>query len=491
MSKEKDENLQDGGRRDAQRDARVRVHAAPAAAYHDPLGTSCNAMDDLLMAFGEAPPQSAAVPKAAATAPPPNPASMDELLLAFGEATVMEEQRVESPADGVWTPILSHWEEHRTTPHVRQLFLAGVPESVQGGLWLTAFTGNVGTGASSTHEASEALFERSADEASTLRERLDFDWNGDLRRAQPRLNELAVVTADVPRTSPDLQRTGELSAAELTRVLDAFVVASSDSGGYTQGMADVVAWLLLHDLAGWQCFTILRSLVSRPLLRAAMSLDQACWDGISEVYANHLALPGVAPQLAAHFRAVGLQPFFFLPEWLVALWCRTLRPDAARLAWNMTLLDGDLSLIVTALAVTRALAPDLLQCRDLAACRDALRDGPRTLSYEGFRDACSGVALRPGLLQPLARWVDVVPSSATDGAALMAEDLVESPERPPPPPPPPMPSVTNPANALIDDIPAFPGFSAPPPPPPASVPALTSKASSLPENFLDFLDKPR
>ena len=98
------------------------------------------------------------------------------------------------------------------------------------------------------------------------------------------------------RAAADLSRTcsaRELSAAELTRVLDAFVVASSDSGGYTQGMADVVAWLLLHDLAGWQCFTILRSLVSRPLLRAAMSLDQACWDGISEVYANHLA-PGVA-----------------------------------------------------------------------------------------------------------------------------------------------------------------------------------------------------
>ena len=48
-----------------------------------------------------------------------------------------------------------------------------------------------------------------------------------VRRSLPQLEDLAVVSADVPRTSPESQRRGSLDGAQLLRVLDAFVASST------------------------------------------------------------------------------------------------------------------------------------------------------------------------------------------------------------------------------------------------------------------------
>lgn len=114
-----------------------------------------------------------------------------------------------------------------------------------------------------------------------------------LRRSDPQLDDLAVITADIPRTLPELQRSGQLSAADLQGVLDAYVAScrasgsnggsgvgvgsggsGGVSGGYTQGMADVGAWLLRNGLRPSEAYSCLHALCRRPLLRSIMGLEQ-------------------------------------------------------------------------------------------------------------------------------------------------------------------------------------------------------------------------
>jgi hypothetical protein len=321
-----------------------------------------------------------------------------------------------SPSPGAlsapWDGILGRWSAHRGSAQLRSLVLEGVPEAVQSRLWWTALTTSGGGGGgdgSGGMPNDEATYLRAAAQAASLRDQLEWDWDGTVRKTQPHLEQLCVVSADVPRTMPELQRDGTLNASELQSLLDAYVAASSpagDCGGYTQGMADVAAWLLTQGLRQWEVFHVVRSLGRRPLLRSMMSLDQECWHALCSVYSTHLARPNVAPELARHFGRLGLDAFFFLPEWLVAIYCRTLSQEAARLSWNLMILDGDTALLSIALGVTRALAPALLGCADLAECRNLLRDGPRGLSLDSFREAALAVTLEPSLLRPLARWIE-------------------------------------------------------------------------------------
>ena len=191
-----------------------------------------------------------------------------------------------------------------------------------------------------------------------------------------------MVTADVPRTLPEKQRAGELDAAALTKVLDAFVASGVEleklleegaseqgSSGYTQGLADVAAWLLMHGLPPWQAYAVLHAQQKRPLLRSVMALDQNCWNALCDCFEAHLksgACGEVGRSLSAHLEGCGLVPFFFLPEWLVALWTRSLSDGAARSAWNLLLVDGELCFLLAApLGVLCAIASKLMSCRDL------------------------------------------------------------------------------------------------------------------------------
>ena len=311
-----------------------------------------------------------------------------------------------------WEEVLPRWQSVRTTPQAQRLILAGVPKKLRAKLWFVAL---VQPGAED-----EASFGRAVASARELRERLEWDWDGTLRKSQPQLDDLMVISADVPRTAPESQRRGTLDGTQLQAVLDAFVASqvgaagsSNNGGGYTQGMADVGAWLLMHRLPDWQSFAVLHALTRRPLLRAVMSLDQRCWDALSAVYTA--MLKRASPDLAAHFDRIGMAPFFYLSEWLVALWTRSLPPEAAALAWNLLLVEGDgFFCLSCALGVSIAIAPVLLSCGDLAACRDLCRDAPKSLSVDAFRQAALTCReLDPAITRPLAPWIDEAKPAGT------------------------------------------------------------------------------
>ena len=341
----------------------------------------------------------------------------------------------------LWEDLIEDWPNQKGKPHARRLILSGVPSAqTQAELWRAALVDG--------GSEDETSYEAAASAAATLRERLEWDWDGNVRRSQPRLDELAVVTADVPRTLPEKQRAGELDAAALTKVLDAFVASGVEleklleegaseqgSSGYTQGLADVAAWLLMHGLPPWQAYAVLHAQQKRPLLRSVMALDQNCWNALCDCFEAHLksgACGEVGRSLSAHLEGCGLVPFFFLPEWLVALWTRSLSDGAARSAWNLLLVDGELCFLLAApLGVLCAIASKLMSCRDLVEARNTCRDAPKELSVEEFQSAALGVALDNGLLQRhMAQWVPDVPA-----APRPAQEAIEGDASIPPPPP--------------------------------------------------------
>jgi len=306
--------------------------------------------------------------------------------------------------------ILPDWQNKQHDQRVHHLVHLGVPSAVQGELWFTGLSPS----------DDESSFERAADKANSLRRSMEWDWDGSRKKALP-WSELLIVTADVPRTWPDEQRTGELNAAALEQTLDALVASAVDGDGsgrrrgYVQGLADVAAVLLMHGQPPWQAFGCLRALSSRPLLQPLLALDAKLWEAIGHSFTLHLEHN--LPQLSAHFDELGLLPSFYLPEWLVPLWCRSLAPEATVLVLNLILIEGDLSLLRAALAVVSALAPQLLVCDDLSDCRRLLASGCRTLSVSTFRACLLSCAVEPAHCTALAPWFIESPTGVRTGFA--------------------------------------------------------------------------
>ena len=300
--------------------------------------------------------------------------------------------------------ILPNWQSEQHGSRASHLIHLGVPRAVQSELWWIGFS----MGSCSDERA----FRHASSLAERLREDLRWDWDGRRKKSRP-YSELLVVDADVPRTRPEKQRTGELCTVELLHLLEALVAADADDGkrgdgesdarGYVQGLADVAALFLLHGMPAWQAFDCLRAIGSRPLLQPLLALDTIAWETVCGVFSRHLSHN--LPTLAAHFDELGLLPSFYLPEWLVPLWCRSLCPEAAVLVLNLLLLEGDLSLIRAALGVVRALAPQLLELDDLTECRQLLANGSRELSVSAFRACLLSCAVEPNLCTPLAPWL--------------------------------------------------------------------------------------
>mmetsp|Transcript_40038 Transcript_40038/g.105849 ORF Transcript_40038/g.105849 Transcript_40038/m.105849 type:complete len:353 (+) Transcript_40038:143-1201(+) len=309
------------------------------------------------------------------------------------------------------TKILPAWKEMSGNARVRHLVHLGVPHAVQGSLWWIALS----------PAEDETSFERAAAQSCRLREVLEFDWDGSRRKSEPLLEDLRTVSADVPRTFAEAQRLGTLDAEQLKRTLDAIVAGagldatgkgcSARAHGYVQGIADVVAIFLMHGQPPWQAYGCLRALSSQPLLQPLLALDSALWEALGGVFAQHLGKN--LPELAAHLDELGLVPSFYLPEWLVPLWCRTLCPEASALVLNLILIEGSLSLLRVALGVVSALSTHLLELDCLSDCRSLLSTGPRELSISTFRACVMSCAVEPRLCRPLEPWLEDSPDGSS------------------------------------------------------------------------------
>ena len=80
----------------------------------------------------------------------------------------------------------------------------------------------------------------------------------------------------------------------------------------------------------------------------------------------------------------GLSPAMYLPEWLMPLWSRTLRPEVYRVVWLLLLTDGDALLLRATLAVLACIAPQLLRCTELPDLRRLLSVGALEIDLPAF-----------------------------------------------------------------------------------------------------------
>ena len=74
----------------------------------------------------------------------------------------------------------------------------------------------------------------------------------------------------------------------------------------------------------------------------------------------------------------------YLPEWLMPLWSRTLRPEVYRVVWLLLLTDGDALLLRATLAVLACIAPQLLRCTELPDLRRLLSIAPLEIDLPAF-----------------------------------------------------------------------------------------------------------
>jgi hypothetical protein len=256
-----------------------------------------------------------------------------------------------------------------------------------------------------------------------MREQFEWDWDGSQRKKgqqQQVANDLVTISADIPRTCPSEQQAGRLDAEALRRVLDALAVTTpAESGGwcgYVQGISHAVAFVLSRQPAPaeHECYSMLLRLGRRPLLRLLWSVEPAGWAALSATFG--LLLATRLPDLALHLDRLGLLPQMYLPEWLMPLYARCLSPRLVAYVWSVWLVEGDAFLLRAAVAVMRALAPQLLACRELAQCRAALGSAPETIELDELREMLrtDSVLLGADDMEPLARWVPRFFTGASD-----------------------------------------------------------------------------
>jgi len=253
----------------------------------------------------------------------------------------------------------------------------------------------------------EAKYVSCREQADWLRERRRVDRDGSYRRWNARVyDDLDVIDEDVPRTFIE-QGHGYRSSTsvELTEVLEAHVVAEARLGssgmGYVQGMADVAGYLL-QRLAPWQAFGCLRTLCARPLVRMFCRLNVDEWLLISSVFSSLLGL--CCPTLFTKLTEWQLEPVMYLPEWLLPLWTRSVRPDVASYIFALLIVEGDDTILIrSALAVCSAIEPQLLKCDDMPSCRKLLSESPSGVSLETFAQMLQHCAVGDDVLAPLMR----------------------------------------------------------------------------------------
>ncbi|CAK9089316.1 unnamed protein product [Durusdinium trenchii] len=177
---------------------------------------------------------------------------------------------------------------------------------------------------------------------------------GNVLRITPELFEIysrgkeqstTCIAFDLPRTFPTLAFFDE-----------AYTCFRPDIG-YVQGMSYLAAMLLLY-LPSYQAFVGLCNLLNTPSVLGLYRLEPqavACRARVFEQLCSQ-QLPAVSRCI----RSVGLTPEMFLIDWFLTLFVKCLTVDVASVVWDLFLLDGEVVLYCTAIAILRILEDRIL-----------------------------------------------------------------------------------------------------------------------------------
>jgi len=324
---------------------------------------------------------------------------------------------------------------HMAVPHTERLLRGVHPEAVA----------KVLLALMQLDDCDESGLDAAAASAAHIRSQLVDDSSAEsvsMREAKPEMcGDLDVILNDIPRTWLDWQietvgESGRFSAEDLRVILDAQVCAAeSDLGavGYSQGMADLAAWLLMRPLSRTAAYSALRRFSSLPLLRLCWRLDLDEWDALGAAARalpcicrcitralNPTSLPVARtlpispagelhtalirrdrPVVAAHLDRIGISAAIYLPEWLMPIWCRSLSEECVAVVFSLMLLEGDAVILLVASAVIACIEAELLATRDIAVARKLMSDAPQRISLPALVGALAACTLTQADLAPL------------------------------------------------------------------------------------------
>ena len=324
---------------------------------------------------------------------------------------------------------------HMAVPHTERLLRGVHPEAVA----------KVLLALMQLDDRDESGLDAAAASAAHIRSQLVDDSSAEsvsMREAKPEMcGDLDVILNDIPRTWLDWQietvgESGRFSAEDLRVILDAQVCAAeSDLGavGYSQGMADLAAWLLMRPLSRTAAYSALRRFSSLPLLRLCWRLDLDEWDALGAAARalpcicrcitralNPTSLPVARtlpispagelhtalirrdrPVVAAHLDRIGISAAIYLPEWLMPIWCRSLSEECVAVVFSLMLLEGDAVILLVASAVIACIEAELLATRDIAVARKLMSDAPQRISLPALVGALAACTLTQADLAPL------------------------------------------------------------------------------------------
>lgn len=183
-----------------------------------------------------------------------------------------------------------------------------------------------------------------------------------------------MLVQDLPRTFPNLAFfcAGGPLHEDCSQILEAYTYFRPDIG-YVQGMTFLAAMLLLY-LPPYPAFVGLCNLLNSPSVLGLYRLEPRAVECRAGVF--HRLCSGQLPAVAFRLQDLDLRPEMYLIDWFMTLYAKCLAIDVAAVVWDLFLLDGEVVLYCTAIALLRVAEEALLSeaGSDLEGCARILRE---------------------------------------------------------------------------------------------------------------------
>lgn len=260
-----------------------------------------------------------------------------------------------------WRKIMETWTpESRKNKRVRQLAWIGIPPSVRGSVW-KLMVGNALL-------ISPELFRVYTEHAKEAHCHSEEDANSTHKYATVKL-----IPLDLPRTFPALQffQSDGPWMDSLREILEATVCYRPDIG-YVQGMSYLAAMFLLC-MDTYDSFQCLANVLGRQFLLDFFQMDMPA---INVYLATHQQLMKFhLPQIYKHFKELGIKPEYYMIDWVLTLYSKSLPLDIASRVWDILFCEGVPIVFRAALGIL-ATYSDILANEDFDCCLQLLTHLP-------------------------------------------------------------------------------------------------------------------
>lgn len=286
----------------------------------------------------------------------------------------MEKKQKESTE--IWlSKILPNWYSIKDDPWVKLSWRQGLPPAVRGLVWPLALGNTLRiTEELYNYYTSQASLEIdegkmiASFEASTkliLDELVSSDvyvrrLRTATKMAMGKQEAMLQIEQDIHRTFSNLKlfKPGSDLHGHLRTVLGAFVIHRPDVG-YVQGMSYLAGMFLLY-MDPPEAFMCLCNLLTRHFFLAFLSADTDHVYSMFRLFSSWLKTS--MPQIHRHFEAIHLGPELYLLNWAFTMYAKILPLDTACLVWDNYMLEGELTIFKTALALLKMHKTQLLGC---------------------------------------------------------------------------------------------------------------------------------